>query len=372
MGLRSLFLFYMDLKKYLYIDVVDNLAYRLDFAEPEDMIKLKVVQGFLKSDVEKILNVQSTWAPLESGSDRLYFFPGCNVPRFKVRERYSVTTKPSCATAAFISKNALVGSNNGLDYYPDLMPVTRDEIKNWISQLNQTNVIMLFNSIMDNGNIEEIFASKRLWQNRAYSSHYTRDYTYFAENLSSDKRNKWNRIARDDKFQLFSFKKNMEFLNISCDIFFEEALLSKLNDNNIIIDDEKYKEFRAFGLTNDKENNVLLMELMSNCNFEKSVVNLLFLLEEFGKNFKDLNEANHVNFKSLLSYLNLDVRNLDKININDVTHTLRLYKKFTRTNALKVSMLFAGNSIHYGGASSCWCHGPVLKSDCESLLNDDV
>ncbi len=163
---------------------------------------------------------------------------------------------------------------------------------------------------------------------------------------------------------------------LNCDIYYEDAFLKHLNAGNIVIDEEKYQEFRAYGLTGNDENLVLMMELMSNSDFDKSVVYLLFLLKEFGSPIQKLKkESTQVNFRSLMSYLKLNVKKLGELNIYTMTGILRKHKQFTPLNAMRVATLFSGDTIDYSDSGNvCWTNGPVLKQDCETLLdiNDDT
>ena len=84
----------MNLKTYILFEYDDSV---------QGCIKMKIVKGFTRDNIKSALNVKTGWQA--TGSDKLYFFPGCSVPRFKVRENFSCTNKPSSATAAFISDN---------------------------------------------------------------------------------------------------------------------------------------------------------------------------------------------------------------------------------------------------------------------------
>ena len=74
------------------------------------------------------------------------------------------------------------------------------------------------------------------------------------------------------------------------------------------------------------------------------------------------------------TFLNLDLKELDKLDINKLTAILRKQKKFTRGNAQLVSSLYAGDYINYADPDNvCWTEGgPVLKKECLELLQDDT
>jgi len=355
----------MNLKKYIIVDAIRNAN------DDGDELKIKVVNGFTRDNVESALDVQKDWQPVGGGKDRLFFFPGANVPRFKVREHFSCTIKPEYATAAFLSRNTMEGSASTFDYYKDLMPVDNQDMINWAWDWEQSHLTGLLDSLIDNGNIEQIFASKRLWFDRTYDENFSSAAERFCDVPGTPSRHQFKQECSQNQFQLLGFTKKSGLSNLTAEIFFEDDILSHLNVGNFVIGSTKYEELRSFGATEEKENIILMMELMSNCDFEKSVVYLLFLLKEFGKEITSYKEAEHVNFKSLLSYLKISRNKLSSITINDMTRVLREHKKFTKANALRVSMLFAGDNIDYSNTNNfCWQSGPVLKDDCLTLLDN--
>jgi hypothetical protein len=64
------------------------------------------------------------------------------------------------------------------------------------------------------------------------------------------------------------------------------------------------------------------MEIMANSNYVESALYLLMLLEEYGHRIADCNTKNHVNFKSMVSYFGLRVRDVDCLDPDDVSKKL--------------------------------------------------
>lgn len=350
----------MNLKHYIVLDV-DEMNTR---------IKMKLVKGFTRDQSKEVLNVQSGWVP--QGDDILYFFPGCSVPRFKVREKFTCTIKPGNATAAFISDN-LAGSDSTFDWYPQIMKVEYNEIINFLDKLCNFPGIDIFKSYYKNNEDVTIVLGKRLWYDHMWNTSFTTDGDILNSIISN---NRWGHKSSEmnkSENQLLGFNRNSTAVKNMCNIYFQEDVLKVLNENQFIIDEVKYKELRAFGQTDEKENLVLMMELMSNCDYDKSLVHLLFLLKEFGSVIGDLKEAQHVNFKGLLSYLNLDLKQLSYLDINKLTSILRKHKKFTRKNVSILGTLCSPDYINYDGAdNACWINGPVLKTECIELIQDDT
>jgi hypothetical protein len=332
-------------------------------------IKLKVVEGFFRNEIKKALSVKDKWDPV--GKDKLYFFPGCNVPRFKVREKFACTIKPENATAAFVSKSTMIGSNTTFIHYSNVFPIDLVQSTLFMNVLKEEHINQLFLSILANNNIESINVCQSLWDQYYYVDEYTKDSTSFRDYVITPRsRYNWRYKCQASEYQLLTINKKNNLDKMTCDIYFEETLLIHLNENNLIINKEKYNELRSFGTANDKENLVLMMELMSNCDFKESIVYLLFLLKEFGSSLTPLKESSHVNFKSLLSFLKLEKKKYSQIDIHQMTIILRHHKKFTRENAQIISQLFSHDYIDYDNQDEeIWMSGPILRPDMSSILD---
>lgn len=74
--------------------------------------------------------------------------------------------------------------------------------------------------------------------------------------------------------------------------------------------------------SSDKDNHIMAMEIMANSNYVESALYLLMLLEEYGHRIADCNTKNHVNFKSMVSYFGLRVRDVDNLDPDDVSKKL--------------------------------------------------
>jgi hypothetical protein len=345
----------MKLNKYLIVDHLVGTDHKL---------KLKVITGFSRDDMKEAIDVKEDWKPLGNDQDKLFFFPGANVPRFKVRERFACTTKLENATAAFVSSDSMTTSDLFI-HYKDLCPVDKVDIfDTWMSNVWEEHISILYKSLRDSG-ITKVFLTKNLWYNQ-----YDRGFHKYDSTLNEVKcilgTYAFDYIKHHNNNQLFAVTKKA-INSFPSNLFFENVVLSKLNTGNFIIDKTKYAELRNFGQSKEVENQILLMELMSNCDFEKSTMNLLLLIKEFGGVMIKLKEKDHVNFKSLLSYLGVPVKKLNELDIMMMTDILRAHGIFTKSNAQTLSMMFLNERVFYA-EESCWAQGPVLKNS--NYLND--
>lgn len=105
-----------------------------------------------------------------------------------------------------------------------------------------------------------------------------------------------------------------EFLHIDNNLdktYHYRELLPHMNgDETITIDEKVYNQLSNMFESVDKDNHVLAMEIMANCNYQKSIMYILILLREYNYKIGRLRSRTHVNFKSLLGYLGMKHDNL--------------------------------------------------------------
>lgn len=353
----------MNTEKCLLVDLVYP-AGSPDFGG-KAKIKLKVIDAFSRCNYLSNFDIKKNWKP--QGGDNLYFFSGCSIPRFKVRDKYSCTIKPSKATAAFIPRKGLDGNSATFDLYKNTYHIGISEMKTFMSAVdNDSAVVTLFNSIVDNGTIEKIILTKEFWfknyKNPLVSMHAISDvcYTNFYNYIGNGQ--------HEEENQIFAVNRKGDLPNMTCDVYFENDLLPHLNEGKMVVTEEKYEELRSFGLTKNKEDITLMMELMSNTDFDKSIVNLMFLLKEFSEDIGKSKSVEHVNFKSLLTFMEITKHTLkdDKLGLLEMTWFLKRKKQYTRTNLTRLSSLFAGSTIDYKKIPD-FKSGPVYIGAVEKL-----
>ena len=361
-------------KKYLVLDLLDNPNHEQLYVTPTKIIKPRIVTGFLRSEVKQAITVSEGWVP--QPTDKLFFFPGCIVPRFKVREKYTVTIKPENATVAFINKDGLTGSDSTFKHYNDLMPITRPEANRIIEAYMDSNRKVMLKSILDNPTIEQIFLSKEWWCQWMYAGAFLRengDQVRTSDLLESVRKYIHESHCTESQYQLLAYVPDASVNSMNCPIYLQDEILKQLNTGNLIINEKKYRELRAFGETGDKDNIVLMMELMANSDYEKSVAYLIFLLREFGQKICLYSEVDHVNFKSLLNFLDIPKTKLAHrwdFNVHYITTLLKNHKAFTKNNVMMLTSLCANDSIDDN--DSCpWQSGISLKPTFYNTLDKD-
>lgn len=106
-------------------------------------------------------------------------------------------------------------------------------------------------------------------------------------------------------------------------VYDESELLAMINgEDAITITKEVYDQLCEMFKSADQDNHIMAMEIMANSNYVESAVYLLLLLEEFCDQVAISNTKNHINFKSMVSYFGIQVKNVQSLDPDDVVEKL--------------------------------------------------
>jgi len=101
--------------------------------------------------------------------------------------------------------------------------------------------------------------------------------------------------------------------------FYGQDSILRLLNIGAIINKEVSDQISALIDSEDKQNVVVAMEIMANCNYEESIIYLCLLFRNYyGTKFRSVKENNAVNFKSLKKYLGLNLYHITLDNIVNV------------------------------------------------------
>jgi hypothetical protein len=149
---------------------------------------------------------------------------------------------------------------------------------------------------------------------------------------------------------------------MSIEVINEASLISQLNgDDAITIDFTVFEKLSDMFRSSDADNYVLAMEIMANSNYAESLLYLEILFKEYGSIMQQNNTKNHVNFKSLLSYLNKGRYDFES-NINSIVQSL-INKQVLTVESLKILMERYSSEIEYGGNKEFFKVKSITLSD---------
>jgi hypothetical protein len=327
--------------------------------------------GFCIDEAEEFFKAsENIWNPIDDGTDKLYFLPGCTVPRFKVKEHYSSTLKPETATAVFVPEDYTFPVDENKKFQTtktieikvtDMLGYIKANYGKDCKSWNKIHMLSHMNSF-SLCYVEQSFFLANYY--RAPHDATTGSGQAFDQFVSGSR---WAyQSGTEESCKTMCFIPLDSALNsITCNVYFEKDLLKHLNKDSLVIDEKKYNELVMIGESEDDENIVLMMELMANSNFEKSYVYLLMLLKAYGDKMAYQKVINHVNFRSLLTYFDIERKQLGHIDLLKLTNALKHAKKFTRSNIQIIQSLCASDYIRYDDktVSKYFIEGPCLRPE---------
>ena len=355
------------MKKYLYIGEGPR---SVDFT-------VHVKNGFPADDCEEHFKAtDNTWNPIDDGTDKLYFLPGCTVPRFKVKEHYSSTLKPETATAVFVPEDYDFPIEENKKF--QVSKTIAIKVTDFLGYIKanygkDVPIWQKVNMLASMNNFELCYINQNAFLTNYYSEPHdsnTGTGKSFSEFVGGSRWGFQNG-SEDECFTMCFIPINSTIGTLNCSVYFEKDLLKHLNKDSLIINEKKYNELIMIGESEDDENIVLMMELMANSNFEKSYVYLLMLLKAYGDKMSYQKVINHVNFRSLLTYFDIERKQLGNIDLLKLTKALKHAKKFTRSNVQIIQSLCANDYIRYDDAkvSQYYTEGPCLLPEFSEFNN---
>jgi len=250
--------------------------------------------------------------------DRIWFYPGCDVPRFKVKQ---FCVKNDIAVVKYAEKANV--KFIGPETIKELVKIQ------YTHSIPKVDFLKWFDTIMCNAYIEIRELIVKSPNDVIYLEYDARNaFTgkdCFGKNTLDDDLTDHNNI-------LYCTEENHEKLLVLQQdplIRSQDTILSLLN-TGIILDEQMYNDIHRLFESSDKENTKLAMEAMANCDFQKSAVYLLLLMKEYGQKISDSGNRHHVNFKSLIKYF--QVTNLENMTVDNMINSLRGQKLLSVDN----------------------------------------
>ena len=267
----------------------------------------------------------------------IYRFPKLDLPTMKVnnlKDKYNVkvTRKPDKADLLIVSQR-FIESMADYSYYTFL---TKDLFKKYLKEIADHMTQELKSALSEFiTSIKDIDARFRV----AFQYRYNCDNITEIQNLRSTVQKSYRDLEQNIKhgnenMYIYSNVDQLNTLrNITDDqkIILDTDLVKICNEDSVVLTEEQYKSLEAMFKSADPENVMMGLEIMSNCNVEKSIDKLacLFFFYEdwlrYGKNW------NSVNVKALRKRLSGFSCRWDRSRIFGYDH---LCKELHKENAL--------------------------------------
>lgn len=298
--------------------------------------------------------------------DKLFFYPNCTVPRFKVssyNEKHGTkTTRAEAdATAKFVSEKYFTEliRNSHYDYSMDKQMFIAFLRKYFLAYNGTDELINALNTCEG----EHVYYKYRVTNDMAHivnSDHHPEDIDY---------ENRYN-IRFNDKEAAELFAKLVDDQTL----YDQDEILKDINSGNIM-DGNMYHSIKRLLNSEDTKDHKVAIECMANCDYTKSCVYLLLLIKEFGNKIFDHSARNQVNFKALLNFFSLSSYDLRRMSLDSIMTTLIGKQLLSKAN-LDLLMPLAMENCHTPSDNhfkvvSVEPTEEVIKATEESILNKD-
>lgn len=291
--------------------------------EPLEFVtRLAIRYTDLKIDaIDELLNSQDTYE--FQPKDKVFFLPGCTIPRFKTNNYFKSIDVGVSKTSAGANV-IVVGPETGksvlkrdVDYYSVHITNLQDYVEKKYPVGDPIGVQI--RSLLESEDCYDYFMFKDYSVKQSWRDTLCKHTDTVHSWVTEEKR-----------------LKDIEDAILGGKIILNESyLLDKCNQT--VMNDEMYEETRKMFDSDDTNNHVLAIELMANCNYQKSAVYLLMLMKEFRGEIQRRSESKHVNFESLCTFFDLNVG--DYFHFDDMVKTLFEKNCITKADYTKLITL---------------------------------
>ena len=352
---------------YLYLDfdysVENNRLTEVD-------IKIETTNYFDPSIDTFNIN-QNGYTPMKG--DKLYFLPGVNIPRIKLKD---LATKFGIRTVRDVSEaTILFGSSK-----------TKDKMTGytWKYKIPTTLVQLFFETYKND--MDDYQYSKLENALEFYTEEYILTDWSTARNFTDNDLPQWNSYSAQPQYVDYHSKSrsssehvhevNKEYIHLyelikGREIIDESCLLDQLNgDDAVIIDADMFTQLTTMFNSSDDDNHILAMEILANSKYKESLLYIEMLFKNHSYSIGNCHTKNHVNFKSLLSYLGKSNRYIDT-SLDDIMESL-ISKKVLTKDKIDILLENYGHEINNRGDSTYFKVQTItVNEDTLSLLNEN-
>ena len=236
------------------------------------------VDQYSHIDVDKLDLNGKKYIP--AAKDRLYFFPGCDVPRYKVRDWAKKNN--ASVTINIDTANILVGVPNTVYKclsHRDLTKVPTKSVLQWLNANYNMNDVNIKNLEVELTKHQGTFVYLSL-ENQTNNSYWLKYSLDYQNNFSDDAKklgfksgkglmeiakgqvgasNRWNSVYLTD-----NNLKIIQAIQAKPDVYPQESIIGVINADSPTIDQDMYRRLRDMFNSSNTGDHVLALELMSN------------------------------------------------------------------------------------------------------------
>ena len=277
------------------------LFFEIEATSNEVSIKVDTIFGAEDNNQSGFTISNDNYVPTKG--DKLYFLPGVNIPRVKMKD---LTMEHGIKSVRNIDDATHIFAGRSTTH-----KITSN---NWYYRMSTDHFKQMFETVKDKmdmhyvQNVEtalEFYQEECVYMDYSSSSEIRNEYPFFdarkIEGLVASINNSRTFYAVDDSYRDY-------FPAVTTLTIYDEAeLLKYINGPDaVIIDSVMFEQLSDMFKSSDNDNHILAMEIMANSNYIDSLLYLELLFKEYHNQMFNCHTKKHVNFKSLLGYLGKD------------------------------------------------------------------
>ena len=281
------------MKNYLFFEIEANAS--------EVIMKVDTTFGTEDNDQSGFTISNDNYVPTKG--DKLYFLPGVNIPRVKMKD---LTMEHGIKSVRNIDEATHIFAGRSTTH-----KITSNY---WYYKMSTDHFKQMFETVKDKmdmhyvQNVEtalEFYQEECVYMDYSSSSEIRNEYPFLEarkiEGLVASINNSRTFYAVDDSYRDY-------FPAVTTLTIYDEAeLLKYINGPDaVIIDSVMFEQLSDMFKSSDNDNHILAMEIMANSNYIDSLLYLELLFKEYHNQMFNCHTKKHVNFKSLLGYLGKD------------------------------------------------------------------
>ena len=303
----------------------------------------------LKYSIREVFNNYSPLSILKGlyvpvAKDKLFIFPNCNIPRFKVK---SFCESTDTAVVKFKEKANIWFTNKEnidtefIEKLYNTECITKKAILKYLaatkvrcSSQHLEQIILLIADIesteadfvVTSYSVKSAIKSAGAFNGPVY------DFMDEQDLVTEDANGDDLPLTDDQKELVEAFERILyEFVSPEKEalyntllthgnVYDESALLSLLN-SELVMDQEIYEGVKNLFESSDRNDHKVAMESMANCNYLQSAIYLLLLMKNYRPQMANSDMKNHVNFKSLLKFFEVNI-NYSELDYDNIVYKL--------------------------------------------------
>jgi hypothetical protein len=290
-------------RTYLTSDNNDNYTSILEYAFEEKDTKV-TIYNFLNQ-----LLADNEYVPAKG--DRVYIYPDSTIPRFKLKSfcqtnKVAIIRDKDKANVKIINskftKNLFTTSH--YNYYK------RYELLEHLEKYGKLSFPFISNTICLLKEQTSEIVEYDYYVNNMLKSTEMLGKAYYEKDYDNDPYDGYNSFKFVDK----AAYDQAVILSQAADHYYEDNLLKQINTGGVM-DITQYESIKHLFNSSDNDNTKLAIEAMANCDFQKSAVFLLLLIDEYPTKIWESPNRSHVNFQSLIKFFDINIRSMNTNNI---------------------------------------------------------